>query len=225
MDRGRLLSAEIRVLIVDDHVVVREGTELLLADFEHIKVVGKASNGDEALAKISDLRPDVVLLDLLMPGPEPVDVIRSALATQSDVRMLVVTASTEQDAVLEAIRAGAMGYLSKNADRQDYLRAIERLHRGEAFLPAELTRELIRDTTGDGDPALTGLTEREREILRLVALGWDNHRIADHFGIAEVTARTHLSRLLSKIGVSNRVEAAVFAFRHGLARLDEAAED
>ncbi len=225
MDRGRLLSAKIRVLIVDDHVVVREGTELLLADFEHIEVVGKASNGEEALAKVSDLRPDVVLLDLMMPGPEPVDVIRAALATQSDLRVLVVTGSTEQNEVLDAIRAGAMGYLSKNANRQDYLRAIERLHRGEAFLPAELTRELIRDSGGEGDPALARLTDRERELLRLVALGWDNHRIADHLHIAEVTARTHLSRLLSKIGVSNRVEAAVFAFRHGLASLDETSAD
>ena len=217
------MSKMIRVLIVDDHVVVREGTELLLAaEADHIEVVGKASDGEEALRMLPSLRPDIMLLDLNMPGLKPVDVILKALSVQPDIRVLVVTGSTEPSEVADAIRAGGMGYLSKNSKPSDYIRAIERLHRGESYLSADLTRELLREEADD--KIFAELTDREREVLRLVALGWDNHRIAGHFHIAEVTARTHISRLLSKVGVSNRVEAARLALKHGLASLDETPE-
>ena len=214
------MNPKIKVLIVDDHVVVREGTELLLSDADHIQVVGKASDGEEALRLLQALEPDVVLLDLLMPGPRAEDVIREALKIRPEVRVLLVSGSEERDQVLAAIRAGGTGFLSKSSDPREYIRAIERLYRGGSFLTSEMTRELLREP-GDADPALAALTEREREILRLVALGWDNHRIAEKLHIAEVTARTHLSRLLAKIGSANRVEAVHFALKHGLASLDE----
>lgn len=217
------MSTTIKALIVDDHVVVREGTELLLSDAPGIRVVGKAADGDEALRLLSEVDADVMLLDLLMPGTEAPDVIRQALGSQPDLKILVVSASTEQPRVLDAIRAGGLGFLSKSSSPEDYVAAIESLHRGECLLPADLTRELVRRRPED-EP-LAGLTEREQEILHLVAIGWDNHRIAKELHIAEVTARTHISRLLHKIGAANRVEAALFALRHGVATLDEVDAD
>ena len=217
------VSTTIRALIVDDHVVVREGTELLLSDAPRIRVVGKAADGDEALGLLSEVDVDVMLLDLLMPGTETTEVIRRALEIRPQLKILLVSAAKEHPKVLDAIRAGGMGYLSKSSSPEDYVAAVESLNRGECLLPADLTRELVRSRPEDD--TLAGLTEREQEILHLVAIGWDNHRIADQLGIAEVTARTHISRLLSKVGAANRVEAALFALRHGLATLDEAVAD
>lgn len=214
------MQDKIRVLIVDDHLIVRMGTELILQNFDEIEVVGLAKDGEEALMLLAESRPDVMLLDLLMPGLSPVEVIEKALELEPTLQILLVTGveeGTELDnEVLQAIRAGVSGYLSKGCGPRELAQAIIRLNDGQSFFPTRLTREAMGGTAD----ALKELTDREVEILRLVALGWDNHKIAKDLNIAEVTARTHVSRLLSKLRLS-RTEAVLFALKHGIVHLKE----
>jgi DNA-binding NarL/FixJ family response regulator len=208
----------IKVLVVDDHFVVRKGVCALLADADDIAVVGEAGDGRQAVEEAARCAPQVVLMDLDLPEIDGVEAIRRILAAQPTVGIVVLTGADMEAEVLPAIQAGALGYLAKTSQRQEFLEAIREVSRGEAWLPPGLTRKLLARLQTPLPVAQTRnlLTGRESEVLNLLASGWSNRRIAGKLAIAEVTVRTHVSHVLDKLGVSNRVEAALQAMRLGL---------
>ena len=214
------MSNPIRVLVVDDHFVVRKGVCALLADAEDILVVGEAGDGRQAVEEAARCAPQVILMDLNLPEIDGVEATRRILAAQPEVGVVVLTSADVEGEVLTAIQAGALGYLAKTSQRHEFLAAIREVAQGEAWLPPRLTRKLLthlqepRAGTGTTDP----LTGRESQVVSLLARGWSNRRISRELEIAEVTVRTHVSHILDKLGVSNRVEAALHALRSGLAQ-------
>jgi len=220
-----VVEKPIRVLVVDDHFVVRKGVCALLAGAADIAVVGEAGDGREAVDEAGRCDPQVVLMDLKLPGIDGVEAIRRILAAQPAVGVVVLTSTEAEDEVLAAIEAGAVGYLAKSSAREDLLTAIRQVAGGEAWLPPHLTRRLLtylksRPTAGERET----LTDRESEVLALLARGWSNRRIAQELEISEVTVRTHVGRILDKLGVSTRVEAALHALRLGLVQPETAPE-
>jgi DNA-binding NarL/FixJ family response regulator len=209
----------IKVLLVDDHFVVRKGVCALLADAEDIEVVGEAGDGRQAVEEAARCAPQVILMDLNLPEIDGVEATRRILTAQPKVGIVVLTGADMDTEVLTAVRAGALGYLAKTSQRQEFLEAIREVARGEAWLPPRLTRKLLAhlQTPPAEAGTLDTLTGREGEVLSLLAHGWSNRRIAGKLSIAEVTVRTHVSHVLDKLGVSNRVEAALHALRLGLA--------
>lgn len=208
--------------MVDDHLVVRKGVRALLMDAPGITVVGEAADGLEAVEEARRLQPQVILMDLKLPGLDGVEAIREILIDQPDVRIVVLTGAEADEQVLAAVEAGALGYLAKTAERESFLQAIERVARGELWLPPRLTRKLLnhlkpRPSIGPAEP----LTGRETSVLNLLAKGRTNQQIANELSIAEATVRTHVSHILDKLGASNRVEAALHALRAGVATLEE----
>ncbi|HET9209543.1 MAG TPA: response regulator transcription factor [Thermoanaerobaculia bacterium] len=218
----RSVEILIGVLVVDDHLVVRKGVRALLMDADGITVVGEAADGLEAVAEARRLQPQVILMDLNLPGLDGVEAIRQILAEQPNVGIVVLTGADADERVLAAVEAGALGYLAKTAERESFLLAIARVARGELWLPPRLTRKLLghlkpRPTLGPAEP----LTGRETSVLNLLAKGRTNQQIAQELNIAEATVRTHVSHILDKLGASNRVEAALHALRVGVATLEE----
>ena len=213
------LNRTVRVVVVDDHEVVRRGLRALLADSGSVDVVGAAADGQEAISLIDELLPDVVLMDILMPTKDGVAATSEILARHDSVRVVVLSSSDIDQHVLPALRAGALGYVSKNANTEELLEAIHRVAAGKASMPAELTRQLLAhlDDDGTGEP----LSPREEEILVQVAKGLGNREVGERLHISEGTVRTHVSNILAKIGASNRVEATLFALRRGIATLEE----
>jgi NarL family two-component system response regulator LiaR len=216
------LGMLIGVLVVDDHLVVRKGVRALLMDAQSITVVGEAADGLEAVAEARRLRPQVILMDLKLPGLDGVEAIREILAEQPDVGIVVLTSAEGDEQILSAVEAGALGYLAKTAEPESFIQAIGRVARGELWLPPRLTRKLMahlkpRPTSGPVEP----LTGRENSVLNLLAKGRTNQQIAQELNIAEATVRTHVSHILDKLGASNRVEAALHALRVGVATLEE----
>lgn len=208
----------IRVLVVDDHFVVRKGVLALLGDATDIVVMGEAADGNQAVEEARRLAPQVILMDLKLPGLDGVEATRAILAERPETGVIVLTGTDVEEQVVAAIQAGALGYLAKTSPREDFLEAIRCVSRGEAWLPPHLTRRLLAHLKPP--PAATAgsepLTDRESEALVLLARGWSNRRIARELSISEVTVRTHVSHILDKLGVSNRVEAALHALRAGL---------
>ena len=212
----------IRVLVVDDHFVVRKGVCALLTDAEGVAVAGEAADGREAVTQAGLLRPQVILMDLRLPELDGVEAIRAILGQQPEVGIIVLTGYGLESQVLAAVEAGAMGYLTKNAEREELVAAIRRVAEGELCIPAGLTRRLLGHVRpGSGGGLAESLTEREAEVLRLLARGRSNQKIAAELGIAEITVRTHVSHVLGKLGANNRVEAALHALRAGLVSLEE----
>ena len=213
----------IQVLIVDDHTIVRKGTRALLAEVEDIQVVGEAADGREAVDQAETLRPDVILMDLVMPTMDGIEATRQITGSQPDTRILVLTSFAANDKVFPAIKAGALGYLLKHADPEELVDAIRQVYHGEPSLHPSIARKVLQEMrrptmkTPTPDP----LTGREIEVLQLVAQGFSNQEIADQLIIAEVTVRTHVSNILGKLHLANRVQAALYAFREGFAELDE----
>lgn len=212
------------MLIADDHPVVRSGLCAVLGTSDDIEVVGAVENGRDAVAEAGRLRPDVILMDLMMAPVDGVEATRRILAERPQTRVIALTGSNADRRVLEVVREGALGYLSKASRRRDILRAIRRVHAGEPFLPPDLTRKLLGQLRPSSGAAIAPepLSKRELEVLSLVAEGLSNQRIADRIHIAEATVRTHVSHILGKLGLSNRVEAALYALREGLASLEDA---
>ena len=207
----------IRVLIVDDHGVVREGLRAYLELEPDIQVVGEARDGTEAVRRALELSPDVVLMDLVMPNMDGVDATTRIKEQQPDVHVIVLTSFLEDDRVVPAIKAGATSYLLKDVAASDLARAIRGARAGQAQLHPEVARRLMQQVTAPRKPdAGAQLTEREREVLRLLAEGRSNKEIARALVVSERTVKGHVSNILGKLGLQDRTQAALYAVRHGL---------
>jgi len=210
----------ISVLVVDDHAVVREGLRTFLELQDGIAVVGEAADGEEAVRQAEALRPDVVVMDLVMPRLDGVGAMRELRRRLPATRVIVLTSFTEDERLLPAIQAGAAGYLLKNVAPAELARAVRAAHAGEALLDPVIAARLVEAIAqpAGGAPVTEKLTAREQEVLALIARGFSNKRIARELGIAEKTVKTHVGHVLSKLGVTDRTQAAVHAVRMGLAR-------
>jgi DNA-binding NarL/FixJ family response regulator len=204
----------IRLLIADDHAVVREGLERLVAPFEGVELVGAAANGQEAVDRCRAAEPDVLLMDIEMPVLDGIAATRAIAAAQPDVAVVVLTSFSDRDQILQALDAGAVGYLLKDAEPDEIAKAVRAAARGEAPLDPRAGRALL-SARGASSP-LDGLSEREREVLRLVARGLPNKLIARELSISEKTVKTHLTSVFRTIGVTDRTQAALWAERNGL---------
>jgi NarL family two-component system response regulator LiaR len=216
------LSDRIRLFIADDHIVVREGLRALLGTEPGIEIVGEAADGKEAVASIRSLKPDVVLLDLIMPQMSGLEVIMEVVRDDPQVRILVLTSFSDDDKVFPAIKAGALGYLLKDSSPQELIQAIRDVYRGEPSLDPAIALKLLHEFKEPAvqPPAPEPLTEREVKVLSLVSHGLANQEIAEVLGISERTVRTHVGNILSKLHFANRTQAALYALRKGLTTLD-----
>ena len=213
----------VKVMIVDDHEVVRMGLRAALQPEADLQVVGEAGTADAALRAARVLRPDIVLMDVRMPGTDGIQACRAIRDELPDTRVLMLTSHAEEEAVFASIMAGASGYLLKNVGRAELLRAIRAVARGESLLDPAVTSSVIgrlKQLANREDPEVAQLSEREREVVVLVAQGLTNKEIAGKLIISENTARNHVSRILEKLGLARRSEAATFAAEHGLLKKD-----
>jgi NarL family two-component system response regulator LiaR len=211
---------KIRVLIVDDHGVVRQGLRTYLELLDDIDIVGEAKNGLEAVEQVRLYQPDIVLMDLVMPEMNGIDATRQVLVVSSNTKVIVLTSFAEDDLVFPAIEAGAAGYLLKDVDPAELHQAIQAVHEGEVQLHPDVTRKLMHRVTApqpETDSALSDLTPRELEVLSLIARGQSNREIATTLSISEKTVKTHVGNILSKLRLSDRTQAAIYAYKHGLA--------
>jgi len=209
----------IRVLIADDHAVVREGLRNFLALQDGLEIVGEASDGNEAIEQAQRLEPDVILMDLVMPGLDGIGAMRQLRVRSPTSRVIVLTSFLEDERVLPAIQAGAAGYLLKNVEPAELARAIRAAHAGEAIIDPTAAARLVHAIADDARPRVQEperLTRRERDVLELIARGRSNKRIALELGISEKTVKTHVGHLLAKLGVSDRTQAALMAVEEGL---------
>jgi NarL family two-component system response regulator LiaR len=214
-----MADAPIRVLIVDDHAVVREGLRTYLDLSDTIEVVGEAKNGREAVDRARALRPDVVLMDLLMPEMDGIAATRGVKEVSPASNVIVLTSFTDDEHVMPALRAGATGYLLKDVSANDLVRAIEGANRGQAQLHPDIQRRLMEQVSSPpraDEPAGTRLTPREEEVLKLIASGMSNKEIARELVLNERTVKGHVSNILSKLGLADRTQAALYAVRNGI---------
>ncbi|MFI1104152.1 response regulator [Streptomyces melanogenes] len=220
------MSASTRVLIVDDQMMVREGFSVLLNAQRDIEVIGEAVDGREAVAKVRELRPDVVLMDIRMPEMNGIEATREIVAADTSARVLVLTTFDLDEYVYEALRAGASGFLLKDASARQLAEGVRVVASGDALLAPSVTRRLItefarsaparRGAVGVGTVQVEELTDRETEVLVLIAQGLSNAEIADRLVVAESTIKTHVSRVLVKLGLRDRTQAAVYAYESRL---------
>jgi NarL family two-component system response regulator LiaR len=218
------MSETIRVLVTDDNSVVREGLRALIETEPGMEVVGEATDGLEAVDKARAVEPDFILLDLMMPRMGGIEAIGEIKKGDPEARILVLTSFAEDEKVYYAVKAGALGYLLKDASPQELLQAIREVHRGEPSMPPSIAHKLMHEVQRlrppDRPPTEEPLTEREVEVLTLIAQGMPNQEIADTLVISERTVRTHVSNVLSKLHLANRTQAALYALREGLADLN-----
>jgi DNA-binding NarL/FixJ family response regulator len=212
-----VVGSMIRVLLVDDHAVVREGLRAFLELQEGIEVSGEAADGEEAIDAAARLRPDVILMDLVMPRLDGVTAMRSLRERAPGARVIVLTSFLDDDKLLPALRAGAAGYLLKNAEPREVVRAVRAASAGEALIDPVVAARLIETLAVDGgEEPLDRLTPREREVLVLIGRGFPNKLIARELDVSEKTVKTHVGHVLAKLGVTDRTQAAVFAVRAGI---------
>ncbi|KOX24989.1 LuxR family transcriptional regulator [Streptomyces sp. NRRL F-6491] len=206
-------------MLVDDHQVVRRGLRTFLEVQDDIEVVGEASDGDEGVARAEELRPDVVLMDVKMPGTDGIEALKRLRELANPARVLIVTSFTEQRTVVPALRAGASGYVYKDIDPDALAGAIRSVHAGHVLLQPEVAGALLSpDDSHGGTGRGPSLTEREREVLGLIADGRSNREIARALVLSEKTVKTHVSNILMKLDLADRTQAALWAVRHGLTR-------
>lgn len=211
------MTSSINVLLVDDHEIVREGLITLLAEEPAIRVIGQAVNGIEAISLATELQPDVILLDLVMPEMDGLEAIPHLRQVSPNSQILVLTSFAGDQRVHDAIQAGAIGYLMKDVLKVELMRAIHATARGEPTLHPEAQRALMRQINKpDATSLLTDLTERERDVLRLIAQGQSNKEIAAILHLTEGTVKGYVSAILTKLGVADRTQAALYAVKHGL---------
>jgi NarL family two-component system response regulator LiaR len=218
------MSDDIRILLVDDHFVVRQGLRALLETRPGFDVIGEASDGLEAVQAAKKLQPDIILIDLVMPNMDGITAIKEITADNPNARILVLTSFAEDDKVFAAIKAGALGYLLKDSSPQELLQAIKAVYRGESSLHPTIALKLVRELHQPPDPITQdaqSLTSRETAVLKLLAQGFSNQDISQKMNISERTVATHVSNILGKLHVANRTQAALYALREGLASLDD----
>lgn len=218
------MGETIRILIADDHAIVREGLRALIATEPDLQLVGEASDGLEAVSKAHALNPDVILLDMMMPRLDGIGAITEIRKDGSDAKILVLTSFVDDEKIFAAIKSGALGYLLKDSSPQDLLKAIQSTYAGEAYLHPAIASKLIRELkqpAADKPKSESPLTVREVEILQFVAQGLTNDEIAERLVVSERTVRTHVSNILAKLQLANRTQAALYALREGLAKLEE----
>lgn len=216
------MGKTIRVFITDDHQIVRRGIRQLLSTEKGIEVIGEASNGREAVAGVEQLKPDIVLMDLVMPVMDGIEAIRQIKAGNSSTQILVLTSFATDDKVFPAIKAGALGYLIKDTSPDELINAIRQVHKGEPTLHSSIAQKLLKEISHSSDSApvsLDPLTEREVEVLKLIARGLSNQEIAETMVVSVATVYTHVSRVLDKLHLASRTQAALYALREGLASL------
>ncbi len=212
-----MADKRIRVLLVDDHQVVRRGLRTFLEVQDDIEVVGEASDGAEGVARAEELRPDVVLMDVKMPGTDGIEALKRLRELDNPARVLIVTSFTEQRTVVPALRAGASGYIYKDIDPDALAGAIRSVHAGHVLLQPEVAGVLLaQDDSSGGTGRGPSLTEREREVLGLIADGRSNREIARALVLSEKTVKTHVSNILMKLDLADRTQAALWAVRNGL---------
>jgi len=215
------MSGKIRVLLADDHAVLRAGLRALLSAEPDIEVVGEAADGQEAVALVEWLKPDVVVMDITMPRLDGLRATRQITTHHPEIRVLVLTMHAEEQYLLQVLEAGGSGYVVKNSADRDLLEAIRVVHRGEAFLYPSATRMLLEayrrgERPGDGREHV--LTEREEEVLRLTAEGYSNTEIAQRIYLSPKTVDTYRQRIMEKLGLHHRAELVRYALEHGLLR-------
>jgi two-component system, NarL family, response regulator LiaR len=213
----------IRILITDDHGVVRQGLRMFLSLDPQMEVVGEATNGEEALDMARTLKPDVVLMDLLMPVMDGIEATRAIRSELPEVEIIALTSVLDEGSVTAAVRAGAIGYLLKDTDAEELGRAIEAAAEGRVHLAPEAAARLMREVRAPESPE--ALTERESEVLRLLARGKANKQIATSLFVSEKTVKAHVSSILMKLGVHSRTQAALHAVRTGLVSKEELGEE
>jgi len=215
------LSDKIRVLIADDHAVVRQGLRAFLEVQDDIEVVGEAADGAKAVKLTESLAPDVVLMDLVMPRVDGIEAIRQIRASGSGARVIVLTSFADDQKVFAAVRAGAAGYLLKDVSPNELAEAIRTVNRGEALLNPAVAAKLMQEFAHEARPAASqSLTEREMDVLRLIARGRSNKEIALDLGVAEKTVKTHVSSILGKLQLADRTQAALYAVRERLVEIE-----
>ena len=203
----------IRILLVDDHTVVRRGLRLAFDLEDDLEVVGEAANGQEALARVAELKPDVVVMDLLMPVMNGVDATRAIRRDHPDVEVVALTSVLEDRLVIDVVEAGASGYMLKETRPDELFEAVRAAARGEVRLDPRAQQRLVREVRAP--EVKEALTEREMEVLKLVAVGASNKGVAQQLGISEATVKSHVSNMLSKLGLKSRTQAALHAIRVG----------
>ena len=214
----------IRVLVVEDHRIVREGIRSLMEDVADIEIIGEARNGLEGVDQAHNLLPDVILMDLKMPHMDGLEATRLIKKEHPDIPILVLTSFIADDKVFPAIKAGAAGYLLKDTGSRELIDAIRQVHRGESSMHPQIALKVLaelRHPAADGPLTLDPLTEREVEVLKLVAKGYSNKDIAAELQISVHTARTHVNHILNKLHLANRVQATLYALREGVSSLEE----
>jgi DNA-binding NarL/FixJ family response regulator len=219
LERSRKVRIEgkpmtIRLLLVDDHAVVRQGLRMFLSLDPDFEIVGEAADGNAALKLARELQPDVVLMDLLMPGMDGIEATGILRREMPDIEVIALTSVLEDSSVVGAIRAGAIGYLLKDTEANELIRSIKAAAEGQVQLSPQAAARLMREVRAPESPET--LTERETEVLRLLAQGQSNKEIARHLSIGEKTVKTHVSSILGKLNVSSRTQAALYAVRIGL---------
>jgi DNA-binding NarL/FixJ family response regulator len=213
----------VRVVLADDQQLIRTALRMVIADIEDVEVVGEAADGEEAVTRTEELRPDVVVMDIRMPGVDGIEATRRITAGPGESRIVVLTTFDDDDHVYGALRAGASGFLVKDMALDDIIGAIRVVAAGDALIAPSVTRRLIQDFTSarSSEPArprrdLTAITDREREVLTLVGTGLSNAEIAEQLFISVATAKTYLTRLLSKLDARDRVQLVIIAYEAGL---------
>ncbi len=216
------MSEAIRVLIADDHAVVRRGVRALIDTEPDMEVVDEASDGEESVRKALSLKPDVILLDIVMPRKGGLEAIVEIKRENPEARILILTSFSEDDKVLPAIKSGALGYLLKDSSPEELLQAIRDVHRGDSSLHPTIARKLVREISQPTSLPLSEdpLSDREVEVLKLVAQGLSNQEIAEKLVVSDRTVAKHVGNILDKLHLANRTQAALYALREGVATLD-----
>ena len=217
------MSGKFRILIADDHAIVREGLRALIATEQDLELVAEASDGVQAVSKAHALKPDVILLDMMMPRKDGLEALIEIKQDNPEARVIVLTSFSDDEKVFSAIRNGALGYLLKDSSPQDLLQAIHTVANGEGFLSPSIASKVMREINQPPKlpPTKDPITEREVEILQFVAKGLTNDEIAEKLVVSERTVRTHVSNILAKLQLANRTQAALYALKEGIAKLED----
>ena len=217
------MAEEIRILAIDDHDLVRRGLRSLIEITPGLELVGEAADGAEAVIQADRLQPDVILLDLMLPLKDGIQVTQEIMGARPDARILILTSFADDEKVFAAVKAGALGYLLKDSSPDDLVQAIRDVSQGMPSLQPAIARKLLREISAPSNrpPTEEPLTQRELTVLRLIARGDSNLEIAEELFITEGTVRYHVSNVLGKLHLANRTQAALYALREGLASLDD----